>query len=106
MKNRLETRRILIENTKQFLQQRCWKCLMHLYSYNKEFEMFKDMNKENKIKYATGVLGVLSPLCYTYPPKVAAFPNAVPQTWWSVNPTGMKQHKDNYIYIVWKQFHK
>ena len=64
MKNHLKTRRILIENTKQFFQQRCWKCLMHLYNYNKEFEMFTKMIKENKIKYATGVLGVLSPPCY------------------------------------------
>ena len=31
--------------------------------------MFTKMIKENKIKYATGVLGVLSPLCYTYPQK-------------------------------------
>ena len=27
MKNRLETREIFIEDTKQFLQQQYWKCL-------------------------------------------------------------------------------
>ena len=64
MKNHLETRRILIENTKQFFQQRCWKCLMHLYNYNKRYETFTNMIKENNIKHVPSVLGVLSPLCY------------------------------------------
>ena len=37
--------------------------------------MFTGMNKANKMKHVPGVLGVLSPPCYTYPPKVlcAAF---------------------------------
>ena len=65
MKNHLETRSILIKNTKYFLQQKCWKSLMHLYNHNKRFETFTDMNNENKIKHVPGVLGVLSPPCYT-----------------------------------------
>ena len=48
MKNHLETRRILIENTKYFLQQRCWKTLMHLYNNKRRFECFQTWNMHIK----------------------------------------------------------
>ena len=56
--------RILIENTKYFYQQRCWKSLMHLYNYNKRFAKFPDMKYKNKIKRELSVLGVLNSPCY------------------------------------------
>ena len=55
MKNCLEIRRILIENTKYFCQQRCWKTLMCLYNNNKRFETFPGMKYENKIKHELSV---------------------------------------------------
>ena len=59
MKNHLNKRRILIEITKEFQQEHCWKTLIHLYKHKKRFYWFNVWQIKIKIKRINGVLSII-----------------------------------------------